>query len=83
MEGEGWLPRSVCKRWSQAGLVYSILMALCALAGNVHFLSFAETEPRNIGVLSESVLLRGQDEQTEAGGMITARGWRRDSYSIK
>ena len=40
---------------SHAGLVYSILMR--ALARNAHFLSFAETEPQNIGVSSKSVLL--------------------------
>lgn len=58
MEGEGWGPRVCASGRSHAGLVYSILMAWRALARNVHFLSFAETEPRNIGVLSKSVLLR-------------------------
>lgn len=57
--------KGVCKQGSHAGLVYSILMAWCALARNVHFLSFAETEPQNIGVLSKSVLLWDRTSKRE------------------
>lgn len=57
MEGDRWVPRSVCKRWSHAALADSILTALRALARNGRFPTFAETEPRDSGVLSKSVLL--------------------------
>lgn len=57
MEGDRWVPRSVCKRWSHAALADSILTALRALARNGHFPTFAETEPQDSGVLSKSVLL--------------------------
>lgn len=76
MEGDRWVPRSVCKRWSHAALADSILTALRALARNGRFPTFAETEPRDSGVLSGTGRANGgwRDDHS--------RGWRRDSYSI-